>query len=114
MNGFEWLASSGLIAVAIVVIGILFVWRIYKDRKAGFPATDERTQRITGRAARMALNVGWFFIIAILFGALIAREFLGVSGFSEDFYSYSLIAVLLVQSISFALFNWYFGSKGDS
>ena len=56
MTGFEWLASSGLIAVAIVVIGILFVWRTLKDKKAGFPATDERTQRITGRAARMALN----------------------------------------------------------
>jgi len=113
MNGFEWLASSGLIAVAIVVIGILFVWRIYKDRKAGFPATDERTQRITGRAARMALNVGWFFIIAILFGAIVAREFLGMPSFGEDFYSYSLIAVLLVQSISFGFLGWYFGSKGD-
>ena len=114
MNGFEWLASSGLIAVAIVVIGILFVWRIYKDRKAGFPATDERTQRITGRAARMALNVGWFFIIAILFGTIVAREFLGMPSFGEDFYSYSLIAVLLVQSISFGVLGWYFGSKGDS
>ncbi len=56
MTGFEWLASSGLIAVAIVVIGILFVWRTIKDKKAGFPATDERTQRITGRAAMTALN----------------------------------------------------------
>ena len=117
MTGFEWLASSGLIAVAIVVIGILFVWRTLKDKKAGFPATDERTQRITGRAARMALNLGWYFILAILFGAIVTREFLSMPSFGEDFYSsaaYWLIAVLLVQSISFGILRWYFGSKGDS
>ena len=109
MTGFEWFASSGLIAVAIIVIGILFVWRVYKDRKAGFPATDERTERITGRAAMTALNLGWYFILAILFGAIIAREFLGMPSFGEDFYSYSLIAVLLVQSLSFGLLRWHFG-----
>ena len=109
MTGFEWFASSGLIAVAIIVIGILFVWRVYKDRKAGFPATDERTQRITGRAAMTALNLGWYFIIAILIGAIVAREFLGMPSFGEDFYSYSLIAVLLIQSISLGFLRWYFG-----
>ncbi len=109
MTGFEWLASSGLIAVAIVVIGILFVWRTLKDKKAGFPATDERTQRITGRAAMTALNLGWYFIVAILIGAIVAREFLGMPSFGEDFYSYSLIAVLLIQSISLGFLRWYFG-----
>jgi hypothetical protein len=114
MTGFEWMATTGLIAAAIVLIGILLVWRTLKDRKAGFPAADERTQKITGRAARMALNAGSYFIIAILIGTIIAREFLGVPSFGEDFYSYSLIAVLLVQSLSFLLLRWYLGRKGDS
>ena len=114
MTGFEWLATSGAIAVAIVLIGILLVWRILKDRRSGFPVADERTQRITGRAAAIALNVGSYFIIAVLIWTIIAREFLGVPSFSEDFYSYSLIAVLLVQSISMLLLRWYFGRKGDS
>jgi hypothetical protein len=109
VTGFEWLASSGLIAEAIVVIGILFVWRTLKDKKAGFPATDERIQRITGRAAMTALNLGWYFIVAILIGAIVAREFLGMPSFGEDFYSYSLIAVLLIQSISLGFLRWYFG-----
>ena len=113
MTGFEWMATSGLIAAAIVLIGILLVWRTLKDRKAGFPAADERTQKITGRAAMMALNLGWYFIFAILFGTIIAREFLGVPSFGEDFYSYSLIAVLLIQSISLGFLRWYFGRKGD-
>jgi uncharacterized membrane protein len=114
MTGLEWIATSGVIAVAIVVIGIVFVWRTLKDMKAGFPRTDERTQRVDGRAARMALNVGWCFILAILFGTIIAREFLGVPGFSEDFYSYSLIAVLLIQSVSLGLLRSYLSRKGDS
>ena len=113
MSGFEWIATSGLIAVAIVLIAVLFVWRTLKDRKSGFPAEDERTQKITGRAARMALNAGSFFVVAILIGSLIAREFLGVPSFGEDFYSYSLIAVLLVQSLSFGFLRWYLGRKGD-
>jgi hypothetical protein len=114
MTGFEWMATSGLIAATIVLTGILLVWRMLKDRKAGFPATDERTQRITGRAAMTALNLGWYFIIAILIGAIVAREFLGMPSFGEDFYSYSLIAVLLVQSVSFLLLRWRIDSKGDS
>jgi uncharacterized membrane protein len=114
MTGFEWMAASGVIAAAIVLIGILAVWRMLKDRKAGFPAADERTQRIDGRAARMALNAGWYFILGILFGTIIAREFLGVPSFSEDFYSYSLIAVLLIQSVSFGVLRSYFGRRGDS
>jgi len=114
MTGFEWFASSGLVAAVIVLIAILLVWRTLKERRAGFPAADERTQRIDGRAARMALNVGWYFIFAILFGTIIAREFLGVPGFSEDFYSYSLIAVLLIQSVSFGALRSYFGRRGDS
>jgi len=114
VTGFEWMATSGLIAAAIVLIGILLVWRTLKDRKAGFPAADERTQKITGRAAMMALNLGWYFILAILFGTIIAREFLGVPSFGEDFYSYSLIAVLLIQSVSLGLLRWYLSRRGDS
>jgi hypothetical protein len=114
MTGFVWIATSGLIAAAIVLIAVLLVWRTLKDRKAGFPAADERTQKITGRAARMALNAGSYFIIAILIGTIIAREFLGVPSFGEDFYSYSLIAVLLVQSLSFLSLRWYLGRRGDS
>lgn len=114
MSGFEWIATSGVIAIAIVLLGILFVWRTFKDLKSGFPRTDERTRMITGRAATMALNFGWYFILAILFGTIIAREFLDVPAFGEDFYSYSLIAVLLIQSVSFGLLRSYFGRRGDS
>lgn len=113
MSGFEWLASSGVIMAMIVLIAILAVWRMTRDRRSGFPAADERTQVIAGRAARMALNIGWAFVIAIMFWSIIAREFLLMPRFGEDYYSYSLIAVLLIQSISFALIRWYLDRKGE-
>ena len=114
MTGFEWLASSGLIAAAIVLIAVLVVWRRLKDRRSGFPAGDERTRMIMGRAAMIVLYVGWYFISAILIGTLIAKEFIGVPSFSEDFYSWSLIAVLLIQSVSFGLLCSYYGRRGGS
>lgn len=80
----------------------------------GFPIADERTQRIAGRAAAMALNAGSYFTIAILLWTIVAREFLGVPSFGEDFYNYSLLAVLLVQSLSFLLLRSYLGKKGES
>jgi len=113
MSGYEWLASSGVIVAMIVLIAILAVWRTTRDRRSGFPAADERTQVIAGRAARMALNTGWAFVIAIMLWPIIAQEFLGMSRFGEDYYSYSLIAVLLIQSVSFALIRWYLDRKGD-
>jgi len=48
-----------------------------------------------------------------MFWSIVAREFLGMPSFGEDYYSYSLIAVLLIQSISFALIRWYLGRKGE-
>jgi uncharacterized membrane protein len=113
MTGFEWLTTIGVIAAAIVLLAILAVWRTTRDLRSGFPVADERTQVIGGRAARMALNAGWAFVIAILFWAIIAREFLGMPSFGEDFYSYSLIAVLLIQSLSFLLIRWYLGREGE-
>ena len=113
MSGFEWLASSGVIVAMIVLIAILAVWRTTRDRRSGFPAKDERTQRIAGRAASMALNAGWAFIIVIMLWPIVAREFLGMPRFGEDYYSYSLIAVLLIQSLSFALLRWHLDRQGE-
>ena len=54
MAGFEWLASSGLIAVVMVLIlaavlaigfaGLWLAWKRKQDAKAGYPAKDERTR----------------------------------------------------------------------
>jgi len=105
-----WPVVSIGIAAIIVLLGILLVWKIYKDRKSGFPMRDERTLKITGRAATYALYVGSYFILAFLFILIIGKEFYG---FAEVEAGYPLIAALLVYNVSFGVLRWYFGRKGE-
>jgi hypothetical protein len=103
------LVSIGIAAI-IVLLGILLAWKIHKDRRSGFPMRDERTSKITGRAATYALYIGSYFILAFLFILIIGREFYS---FPEVEAGYPLIAALLVYNVSFLALRWYFGRKGE-
>jgi hypothetical protein len=105
-----WSIVSIAIPVLIVLIGILVVWKILKDRKSGFPSADERTQRIAGKAAISALMVGNYFTLALMFMLLFGRELYNLQNVEAG---YLLIAVLLVSNVSFLILCWVFGRKGD-
>ena len=110
MTDITWTITSIGIAVIIVLLGILLVWRILKDRKAGFPLSDERTQRITGKAATYALYTGSYFTIAFMFLHIFEGELYNLQNVDAG---YLLIATLLVYNISFLVFRWILGRKGD-
>jgi hypothetical protein len=110
MTDITWLITSIGIAVIIVLIGILFVWQIHKDRKSGFPSSDERTQRIRGKAATYALIAGSYFSIALLFMLILGEELYNIQNVDAG---YLLIAALLVYNVSFLILRWFFGRKGD-
>ena len=110
MADITWPITSIGIAVVIVLIGILVVWRIRKDRKSGFPSGDERTQRITGKAATYSLFIGSYFTIALMFILIFRRELYNLQNVDAG---YLLIATLLVSNVSFLVFRWVFGRKGD-
>ncbi len=105
-----WPVVSIGIAAIILLLGILLLWKMHKDRKSGFPMRDERTTKITGRAATYALYIGSYFIIAFLFILIIGKEFYGLP---EVEAGYPLIAALLVYNLSFLVLRWYFGRKGE-
>jgi len=105
-----WSIVSIVIPVLIVLIGIIAVWRIYKDRKSGFPSADERTQRVTGKAATFALLIGNYFTLALMFMLIFGRELYNLQNVDAG---YLLIATLLVSSLSFIVLCWVFGRKGD-
>jgi len=110
MTDLVWsITSVGILAI-IVLIGIFVVWRIVKDKKSGFPAADERTQRITGKAASYALFIGLYSTIALLFVNLMYEIFYDSPAFEVG---YALIASLLVYSLSFLGLRLYFDRKGD-
>ena len=110
MTDLMWpIASVGIVAI-IVLIAILLLWKIYKERKSGFPMQDERTSKIIGKAATYSLYIGSYFIIAVLFVLLIGKEFYGLPGVEAG---YPLIAALLVYNVSFLVLRWYLGRKGE-
>jgi len=105
-----WLVVSLGIAAIIVLLGILLVWKMHKDRKSGFPVRDERISKITGRAATYALYIGSYFILALLFILIIGKEFYDLPEIDAG---YPLIASLLVFNLTFLGLRWYFNRKSD-
>jgi len=110
MTDITWPITSIGIAVLIVLIGIIVIWRIRKDRKEGFPSGDERTQRITGKAATYALIIGSYFTLALMFMLIFGRELYNLQNVDAG---YLLISTLLVSNVSFLILRWVFGRKGD-
>jgi amino acid transporter len=105
-----WSIVGIIIPFLIVLIGVLMVWRIFRDRKSGFPLGDERTQRITGKAAIAALLIGSYFTLALMFMLIFGRELYNLQNVDAG---YLLISTLLVSNISFIILRWIFGRKGE-
>lgn len=103
------IVSVGIVAM-IVLIGVLLVWRIVKDRRSGYPSQDERTQRITGKAATYSLYIGLYFMIALLLIFIAGRGLLGYYLFNAGD---GLVASVLVQSVTLLVLRWYLERKGD-
>ena len=100
--------SIGIVAI-IILMGVLLAWKIIKDRRSGYPRQDERTQRITGRAATYSLYIGLYFMLALLWAYIMGRELLGYYLFDAG---YALVASVLVQSVAMLVLRWYFERKG--
>ena len=110
MADFTWLVASGGILALTILIGILVVWKTRKDKKSGFPLADERTQKLSWRAAYYAMFMCQYFIIAYLLVNIVGREFFDIPEIEAG---YPMIAALLVSSVSFLVLRWHFGRKGE-
>lgn len=110
MADFAWpIVSTGILAL-IVLIGALVLWKTLKDKKSGFPSSDERTQHLNGKAAYYAMFMCQYFIIAYLLVDIIGREFFGIPEIEAG---YPMIAALLVSSVSFLVLRGYFERKEE-
>ena len=110
MTDLVWPITSAGIAAMIALIAVMLFWKIRKERKSGFPMRDERTSKISGKAATYSLYIGSYFIIALLFTLLIGKEFYNLPDVEAG---YPLIASLLVYNVSFLILHWHFGRKGE-
>lgn len=108
MADFPWLITSMGILALIVLIGIFALWKTIRERKSGFPLSDERTQLLNGKAAYYAMFLCQYFIVAYLLVNIVGREFFGMP---EVEAGYPMIAALLVSSVSFLVLRLYFDRK---
>jgi hypothetical protein len=104
---------GGGILATIVLLGVFVIWRMLKDRSSGFPAKDERTQKVTGMAAKYAFYIGSYFMIALMLTNILSQELLGVPFPGERYQGYPMIVAMIVQSLTFIGFRLYFERKGD-
>ena len=110
MADLAWpIASVGILAL-LILIGVLVIWKRLKDRKSGFPLTDERTQKLNWKAAYYAMFLGQYFIVAYLLVNIVGREFFGMPELEAG---YPMITELLVSSVSFLVLRLLFSRKGD-
>ena len=110
MIGLPWPVISIVILATIVLVGILAIWRTLENRKSGFPAQDERTKKITGKAATYAFFIGSYFMIALMAANIINLEFLGSPLLDAG---YALVIPTLVQCLIFLGLRLYFSRKGE-
>jgi len=99
--------GMGILAT-IVILGIFVFWRISRELRSGFPLKDERTQIVSGKAAYYAFHLGSYFMIVLMLGNILSREFRGV--YLLDGW-YALIFSIIVQSLIYFGFRLYFERK---
>ncbi|MDD1699788.1 MAG: DUF2178 domain-containing protein [Methanoregula sp.] len=110
MADFSWpVISIGILAL-IILIGVLVLWKTLKDKKSGYPLSDERTQQLNGKSAYYAMFICQYFIIAYLLVDIVGREFFGMPEIAAG---YPMIAAVLVSSVSFIVLRSYFDRKEE-
>ncbi len=111
MATFGWPIILILNAVIIILVAIFVIWKVQKDKKAGYPMQDERTSKIQGKAALGTYYISLTFMISILVWNIFGNEFLNFLPELET--GWTVIAIMLVSGISFGLLSWYYAKKGE-
>ena len=111
MAAFVWPTILILNAVIIILLAIFVIWRVQKEKKAGYPMQDERTSKIQGKAALGTYYITLAFMVSILLWNIFGNEFVAV--LPELDTGYTVIAIMLVMGFSFGLLSWYYAKKGE-
>ena len=110
MINLPWSGMSGVILATVVILGVFLIWKMLKELRSGFPLKDERTQKVSGKAAYYAFHLGSYFMIALMLLNILSREFRGV--YLLDGW-YALIFSIIVQSLMYIGFRLYIERKED-
>jgi uncharacterized membrane protein len=110
MTGFVWPIILIVNAVLVLLVGVFVIWKIHREKKSGYPVNDERTLKISGRAAIGTYYISIAFMVSLLLFMIFGTEFLDLPELEAG---WAVIAVMLVTGISYGLLSWYYSRKGD-
>jgi uncharacterized membrane protein len=110
MTEFVWPVILILNAALVLGIGLFALWKIRKNRKSGYPLNDERTIKISGKAAIGTYYITLAFMISLELFIIFGTEFLALPELEAG---WAIIAIMLVSGISYGLLSWYYSRKGD-
>ncbi len=102
-----WLVVNG---VLVVLVAVIMLWKINRELKSGYPRQDERTAKLSGKAALRSFWITYGFMLSLLLWIIFGTEFFGLPETDAGWY---IIAIMLVSSISFGLLRSYYSRKGD-
>ena len=106
----EYLSLTLFNLIVVVVLAIIVIWKIRKERKEGFPREDERTAKIGGRAAIRAFWISYGFMVALMLWIIFGNEFFALPDLDAG---WTVISIMLISSISYGLLRWYYGRMDD-
>lgn len=108
MSDFDWPFISIMIGGVLIALLAVYLFKIRRELKSGFPLQDERTERIQGKAAIGTYYVTFIFIVILELWMVFSTE---VPILPEVDTGYTLIAVMLVMGFSFGLLSWLYARK---
>ena len=108
-QGFSISASSIVLPVIVgnLFIGVGVLYWVIKERRSGIPIADERSQIVNGKAAKLTLFVGIYFMMALTFYD-IAAQFISLP--TKNAAIYLAVSAMFLLSF-FGLSRWYYGRK---
>jgi hypothetical protein len=108
-QGFS-ISASALVLPAIVgnlFVGAGMLYWIIQERRKGVPIVDERSQLIDGKAAKLTLIVGVYFMMALTFYDL-AAQIIPLPTKNAAIY---LAASAMFLVFCFLFTRWYYGRR---
>jgi len=110
MTDFAWPIILIVNAILVLLVGVFVIWKIHREKKSGYPINDERTLKISGRAAIGTYYINLAFMISLALFIIFGTEFLNLPQLDAG---WAIIAIMLVSGLSYGLLSWYYSRKGD-
>lgn len=108
MSDFNWPIISIMIGGVLIALLAVYLFKIRRELKSGYPLNDERTERISGKAAMGTYYVTLLFVIIMELWITFSTE---VPILPEIDAGYPLIAVMMVMGISFGALSWLYARR---